>query len=540
MKSKLLLLFLSLTLIATGALAVPPTYNIFHIGTIDDTDFGSQGQDVSSTLGYVTGRNLGNNNQAIFWSEESGLMALPNLDTRPYADGNGVNFEGTVVGTGATTFYGSSPLPLIWVDGEVSQLPLPAGEEMGRAYAINNLGVVVGSVNGGSNEWPAIYADGSAEVITRTTDTGCTGTVFFDVNDAGLAVGPGTDPSNAARNVGYVYNMVTNEAFEVGALEGRNGALPFGISQAGHVVGSSMMYQGDGTPFIWTEADGIQEVPLPYDTSQGSAKGVNSHGWVVGTAGNAYAIPFVYDGEATYRIADLIPEGTGWGLDDNTSSSAQAISDEGIIVGTGEFEGSPSAYAMVPDDIVPLLLQNFTATGLENGIEVSWEVFLSDGNMVFSLERSSSMNGPWETVDVPVNHLGQTSQILDTTTMLGETYYYRLNTTSQSGQPLVLGYVAGQRVGVVGLSLGAPTPNPAVGGTSLAYRLPSQQNIQITVHDLRGRLVKTLIDGSAFDGEHILQWDGRDSHGSRASAGVYFINMKTPQGSFTQRVVLTR
>jgi hypothetical protein len=69
---------------------------------------------------------------------------------------------------------------------------------------------------------------------------------------------------------------------------------------------------------------------------------------VVGTASSAFAIPFVYDGAATYRLADLIPAGTGWDLSMNTSSSALGISDNGIIVGTGVFNGATHGYAMLP------------------------------------------------------------------------------------------------------------------------------------------------------------------------------------------------
>jgi uncharacterized membrane protein len=539
-RTLLLTAVLAVFLMAGVALAVPPSYSIFNIGLIDQADYGSQGEDVSSSLGYATGRNLGNNNQAWIWSEDSGLVPLPNPDSRPYAAGNGVNIHGTVVGTGATTFYGSSPLPLIWEEGVVSVLPLPAGQDMGRAEDINNLGVAVGSVNGGSLQRAAFFADGAAEVVTRTTPTGCYGVTFFDVNDAGLAVGTGIDPANAARNVGYCYNVNTDEAFEVGALEDDNGALCFGVSNGGHVVGSSMMWQGDGLPFVWTQEGGMQAVPLPEGTSQGSARGANSDGWVVGTASNAYAIPFLYDGEATYLVADLLPEGSGWDLSTNTSSSAESISDEGIIVGTGVYQGGPKAYALVPDDVVPLLLQEFTAVGTADGIEVSWEVYLVDATMDFRLERAAGMNGPWEAVDAPVSHQGQTSSVLDTRTEAGRTYYYRLSTPDQSGHDLVMGYATGQRIGVFGLSLGAATPNPAPGGTSLAYRLPTAQTVQITVHDLRGRLVRTLLDGSSADGEHVVQWDGKDNRGGRAPAGVYFVNLKTRQGSQTRRLVLTR
>lgn len=42
-------------------------------------------------------------------------------------------------------------------------------------------------------------------------------------------------------------------AFEVGALPGMNGALAFGVSNTGYVVGSSMLNQGSGLPFIWSD-----------------------------------------------------------------------------------------------------------------------------------------------------------------------------------------------------------------------------------------------------------------------------------------------
>ena len=543
MKSKLLLLavvLVAIISIAGPSIAVPPNYTIFNIGLIDPGDFGSQGRDVSTMLGFATGRNLGTNNQAIEWTQDTGLVALPNDPSRAYAEGNGVNIYGVVVGTGTATAYGSNPIPLLGDLGLVAQLPLPAGQSIGRAQAINNLGVVAGSVNGGSLQQAAIFSGGSGFVINTLTSTGCYGVTFFDINDAGLAAGQGIDPNNAARNVGFVYDRATDTAFEVGALPGHNGALAFGVSPAGHVVGSSMMYQGSGTPFIWSEADGIQEVPLPAGTDQGIAKGVNSSGWVVGYASNAYSIPFLYDGEATYKIADLVDPSSGWGLDDNTSSSAMSISDEGIIVGTGEYYGVVSAYAMVPDDVVPLLLQEFTAVGSTEGIQVCWELALVQGTPDFSLERAPSMNGPWEAVTAPVSVMGSASSVLDASTVSGQTYYYRLNAPGNNGEAIVMGLVAGQRAGFIGVALGAPTPNPSHGATSLYYRIPNQQNIQITIHDLRGRLVRTLVDGSATDGEYTLQWDGKDNRGARAPAGVYFFNMKTSQGNLTQRVVLTR
>jgi len=147
--------------------------------------------------------------------------------------------------------------------------------------------------------------------------------------------------------VGIVFDIGQNAAFEVGALLGFNGALAFGVSNTGYVVGSSMLNQGSGLPFIWSDQGGMVAVPLATGTSEGSARGVNSAGWVVGNDSSAFSIPFLYDGTNTYRLADLIPPNSGWDLSMNTSSSADGISDDGIIVGTGVYNGEVHAFAMV-------------------------------------------------------------------------------------------------------------------------------------------------------------------------------------------------
>jgi len=339
-------LFTAVLLVQSPALAGVPEYTIHEIDIINPGDFGSQGFRVS-TNGIATGRSLGATSQAFRWTEAGGLEPLPNLPGRDFGVGNGVNTAGLVVGTGSQTAFGAGPLPLMWTANIVAQLPLPAGQSLGRANDVNDAGVAVGSAGGGSGQVAVIYGE-TSEVISQTTDIGASMTTAFSINNAGRIVGPGTDPANAARNVGFVYDSTTNFAFEVGALPGANGAIAFDVSEAGHVVGSSMQFQGSGRPFIWSDADGIQEIPLPAGTSQGSARGVNSDGWAVGTASNAFAIPFLFDGTQTFRVADLIPAGTGWNLDTNTSSSARSISEDGVIVGTGVLNGEVRGYAMIP------------------------------------------------------------------------------------------------------------------------------------------------------------------------------------------------
>lgn len=363
---------------AASAGPVQPQYQIFDIGVVLMTDSTSQGFGVS-TGGIAVGRSIRTGGaQAFTWAPSGGIVGLPNHGGRAFCVSNGANDTGTVVGTCATTVFGSSRLPVIWVNGMISELPLPTGETIGDANDVNSLGVAAGSVNGGSLQRGAFYSGSMVSVITQTTSDGSFFITAFGINDSGRIVGQGVDPNNAARNVGIVFDIGSASAFEVGALPGMNGALAFGVSNAGHVVGSSMMNQGSGTPFIWTQAGGMVAIPFPTGTAQGSARGVNSSGWAVGTASSAFAIPFLYDGTNTYRLADLIPAGTGWDLSMNTSSSALGISESGIIVGTGVLNGQVRAYAMVPAASVSVGGRILTAGG--NGIRDAI-VTISGGNL---------------------------------------------------------------------------------------------------------------------------------------------------------------
>jgi len=339
-----------------------PQYQIFDIGVVLAGDEFSQGFGVSPS-GIAVGRSLNNSgSEAFSWTLNGGIVGLPNLAGRNFFVSNSANDVGVIVGTAATTPFGSDRLPVIWQNGGVSQLPLPTGETLGDASSVNASNVAVGSVDAGTNQRGVIYSGGSATIITQTTTNGSFFLTAFGINDSGRVVGQGIDPQNAARNVGIVYDIGQSQAFEVGALPGFNGALNFGVSNSGFVVGSSMQNQGSGLPFIWSEANGMVAIPLAPDTSQGEAQGVNSAGWVVGTDGGVFAVPFLYDGTNTYRVQDLIPANSGWDLSMNTSSSAIAISETNIIVGTGVHDGETHAYAMVPVTPTPTPAPSSTPT----------------------------------------------------------------------------------------------------------------------------------------------------------------------------------
>src|SRR5207302_10079333 len=102
-----------------------PQYQIYDIGVVQVGDTASQGFGVSRA-GIGVGRSFRTGGtQAFTWTLNGGIVGLPNLPGRSYAVSNSANDNGIVVGTGATTAFGSGRLPVIWQNGAVSQLPLP-------------------------------------------------------------------------------------------------------------------------------------------------------------------------------------------------------------------------------------------------------------------------------------------------------------------------------------------------------------------------------------------------------------------------------
>jgi len=231
-------------------------------------------------------------------------------------------------------------------------LPLLQGAVVGQAFGVNSAGVAVGTVENNSGGEAAVYWQGNTVTeIAAKTATGAFMTTAFGINDAGIIVGSGFDPSDPFRNVGLRYDLNTQTLTEIPPGTGGNGTLAFGISETGLVVGASTLNQGTGTPFVWSETDGTFLIPLPVGTAGGEAMDVNSDGWVVGNAADNFSIPFLFDGTATYTLQDLIDPASGWDLSRNTFSSAEGISEDGIIVGTGLYNGQVRAYAMTPADV---------------------------------------------------------------------------------------------------------------------------------------------------------------------------------------------
>ncbi|MGB9741976.1 MAG: FlgD immunoglobulin-like domain containing protein [candidate division WOR-3 bacterium] len=59
------------------------------------------------------------------------------------------------------------------------------------------------------------------------------------------------------------------------------------------------------------------------------------------------------------------------------------------------------------------------------------------------------------------------------------------------------------------------------------------------MYNSAGQVVRTLLSGRAKPGQYTVVWDGKDTKGKRAGAGVYFYQLATRGRCLSQKVVLT-
>jgi endonuclease I len=101
-----------------------------------------------------------------------------------------------------------------------------------------------------------------------------------------------------------------------------------------------------------------------------------------------------------------------------------------------------------------------------------------------------------------------------------------------------VGAPAGEWVPV--FALGRNAPNPFGPVTRIPFAAPAGTRVRLSVYDVSGRLVATLVDGPAGAGPQEAVWDARDRDGTPASAGVYFYRFEAGERRETRRMVLLR
>jgi cytochrome c peroxidase len=88
--------------------------------------------------------------------------------------------------------------------------------------------------------------------------------------------------------------------------------------------------------------------------------------------------------------------------------------------------------------------------------------------------------------------------------------------------------------------LGPNVPNPFNPETRIRFVMPRRAAVTLSVYDLHGRLVQTLVDGVHDGGEHWIVWRGRDAQGREMPSGIYVYRLNSGGITETNKMVLLK
>ena len=187
---------------------------------------------------------------------------------------------------------------------------------------------------------------------------------------------------------------------------------------------------------------------------------------------------------------------------------------------------------------LPVELASFTSIVSGQNIKLNWVTALEQNNSGFDIERKTIAGNFAKvgflqghgTVTIPSNYsfedknlqTGKYSYRLKQIDNNGNFEYHNLNGTVEIGIPAKF-------------NLSQNYPNPFNPVTKINFDLPKDANVKITVFDITGREIKTLVNEVRTAGYYTVLFDA-----SEISSGVYFYRIITGEFNKTNRMVLIK
>jgi hypothetical protein len=133
---------------------------------------------------------------------------------------------------------------------------------------------------------------------------------------------------------------------------------------------------------------------------------------------------------------------------------------------------------------------------------------------------------------------------------LGETYYFALRSYDEAGNVSQLSNIAflslsldvtDNESGLPGqIGLKGNYPNPFNSSTTIYYYVSMLAHVTLSVYDILGEKINTLVDEKKRAGEYNAYWNGKDRQGNDVSSGIYFCHLKIDDYLSSRKMLLLK
>lgn len=297
---------------------------------------------------------------------------------------------------------------------------------------------------------------------------------------------------------------------------------------------------GDLVQLIWVGPDGVIDVP----DSLGSTTDDDS---LLGTTHIGYGFPFNADQGMFAGLFhhDLLAEGLtvymrAWndsivqpGLTDFGNSMPYTLNSDFDSHDFGLDFRAPNHWRMSGDTFFePVELALFSAKSEAGYVLLRWSTFSETDNMGFHLYRSTARDSSKERLNDHMIDGANTSEVYrdyqfhDTNVQVGKTYFYWLMDVSIKGEETMHGPIAVLTESLPETySLEPNFPNPFNPSTTISYVVKEAGHVHVQVFNIRGQLVRELVNAEHSAGRFSVNWDGRDMNNVQVPSGTYLCSM---------------
>ena len=121
----------------------------------------------------------------------------------------------------------------------------------------------------------------------------------------------------------------------------------------------------------------------------------------------------------------------------------------------------------------------------------------------------------------------------------GSYYWFKMSDVDPINSPLsVGGGISGNLPTNYKLSQNFPNPfNPT---TNITYNIPKQTDVKLSVYNILGQKIATLVNEIQNAGVYSIQWNAQDVLGNNISSGIYFYRIETDDYTMTKKMLLVR
>ena len=184
---------------------------------------------------------------------------------------------------------------------------------------------------------------------------------------------------------------------------------------------------------------------------------------------------------------------------------------------------------------LPVTLMNLSASAHDKNITLKWSTASETDNRGFEIYRSTDGIN-WNYIGF-VNGAGNSQSVLNYSFVDGNLtprrYYYRLKQVDLNAQYKFSNIVAVTLRSKDAYLLEQNHPNPFHSSTSIEFSIPVTQQVKITITDMQGRVIKTLLNETKKAGTYSIELNKNE-----LSAGIFFYTMQTGYFTSTKKMIV--